>query len=177
MSTILSAPARLTAAQKKSLTTLFLAGPFEDDDGSPQRGRSWRDEVIDACADLDVTIIDPRSDRWPQLAAGSAGRRGAYEWQCAAAFEADVVVVWIPDGRHAPTALLILGYLGAKRSNPRSGSSVVVGGNGWGGLVKLFAQNQRLFVVGDELDQVIRVTRLRLSDALAAKGLLGNGLR
>ena len=86
--------------------------------------------LIDAFADVDVSIIDPRSERWPQLAVGSAGRRGAYDWHCAVAFEADVVVVWVPAGRHAPTALLILGYLGAKRSNAKSGRSVVVGGDG-----------------------------------------------
>lgn len=169
MPTILRAPARLTAAQKKSTVTLYLAGPFDDDDGTPAQARSWRDDVIDACADLDITIIDPRNDRWAQLEVGSAGRRGAYEWQCAAAFDADVVIVWVPEGRHAPTALLILGYLGAKRSNPKSGSSVVVGGDGWGGLVRLFAQNQRLFVMGDELREVIRVARLQVETALRDK--------
>lgn len=169
MPTILRAPERLSAAQKKKVVTLYLAGPFEDDDGSAQRGRSWRDELIDACADLDITIYDPRSERWPNLEPGSPGRRGAYEWQCGNAFDSDVVVVWVPEGRHAPTALMILGYLGAKRNNHRQGSSVVVGGNGWGGLVKTFAQNQRLFVMGDDLKEVIRIARLQLKEALAAK--------
>lgn len=165
MSTILRAPERLTAAQKKATTTLFLAGPFDGDaDG---RG-SWRDEVIDAFADLDITIFDPRNERWPTLEVGSPGRRGAYEWQCAAAFDADVVIVWVPAGSHAPTALMILGYLGAKRSNAKRGSSVVVGGDGWDGLVQLFAQNQRLFPAGDELDEVIRLARLQVEAALEA---------
>ncbi len=166
MPTILRAPARLTTAEKKVTTTLFLAGPFDD---GPAGGPSWRDEVIDAVSDLDITIFDPRNDRWPELAVGSAGRRGAYEWQCAAAFDADVVIVWVPDGSHAPTALMILGYLGAKRSNAKRGSSVVVGGNGWDGLVKLFAQNQRLFPVGDDLHEVIRIARLQLDAARAEK--------
>jgi len=63
MATVLRAPARLSAAPRKSTTTLFLAGPFEDDDGSASPGRSWRDEVIDGVADLDVTVLDPRNER------------------------------------------------------------------------------------------------------------------
>jgi hypothetical protein len=165
MSTILRAPERLTAAQKKATTTLFLAGPFDGDGGG-----CWRDEVIEAFADLDITIVDPRSDRWSTLEVGSPGRRGAYEWQCAAAFDADVVIVWVPAGSHAPTALMILGHLGAKRGNAKRGASVVVGGGGWDGLVKLFAQNQRLFVAGDELDEVIRLARLQVEAAMTAKG-------
>jgi hypothetical protein len=174
MPTILRAPARLSAAQKKSTVSLYLAGPFEDDDGSPQRRRSWRDDVIDAFSDMDITIIDPRSERWPALEAGSPGRRGAFDWQCSSAYDADVVTVWVPEGRHAATALLILGYLGAKRSNAKSGSTVVVGGNGWDGLVKLYAQNQRLFVMGDDLAEVIRVTRLQVQDARKAKQPAGS---
>ena len=166
MATILRAPDRLTAAQKKATTTLFLAGPFDDERGRP---RSWRDEVIDACADLDITVLDPRNERWTGLEVGSPGRRGAYEWQCAAAFAADVVIVWVPVGSHAPTALMILGYLGAKRNNAKKGNSVVVGGGGWDGLVQLFAQNQRLFPAGDELSEVIRLTRLQVEEAIAAK--------
>lgn len=162
MPTILRAPERLTTAQKKATTTLFLAGPF---DGDGEGAGSWRDEVIDAFADLDITIFDPRNERWPALEVGSPGRRGAYEWQCAAAFDADVVIVWVPAGSHAPTALMILGYLGAKRSNAKKGSSVVVGGDGWDGLVKLFAQNQRLFPAGDDLDEVIRIARLQIDAA------------
>jgi hypothetical protein len=46
---------------------------------------------------------------------------------------------------------------------------VVVGGGGWDGLVKLFAQNQRLFVAGDELDEVIRLARLQVEAAARAK--------
>ncbi len=164
MPTILHAPDRLTATQKKTTTTLFLAGPF--DEGGR---RSWRDEVIDACADLDITILDPRNDRWKDLEVGSAGRRGAYEWQCNAAFDADVVVVWVPNGSHAPTALMILGYLGGRRNNARKGSSVVVGGDGWDGLVRLFAQNQRLFPVDGDLDELIRIARLQLEAAAESK--------
>ncbi len=164
MPTILRAPQRLTAKQRKATTTLFLAGPFDDDDG-----RSWRDEVIDACADLDITILDPRNDRWAGLDVGSPGRRGAYEWQCTSAYDADVVIVWVPAGSHAPTALMILGYLAAKRGNAKRGASVVVGGDGWDGLVTLFAQNQRLFPMGDELAEVIRVARIELEAAQRAK--------
>ncbi len=76
-----------------------------------------------------------------------------------------MVIVWVPAESHAPTALMILGYLGAKRSNAKKGSSVVVGGDGWDGLVKLFAQNQRLFPAGDDLDEVIRVARLQVEAA------------
>jgi len=169
MPTILKAPTHLTAAQKKTTTTLYLAGPFDDDDGAAAPARSWRDEVIDACADLDVTIIDPRNERWPGLEAGSAGQRGAFEWQCAMAYDADVVMVWVPEGRHAPTALMILGFLAAKRGNAKRGSSVVVGGNGWDGLVQVFAQNSRLFPMGDDLAEVVRVVRIQLEEALAAK--------
>lgn len=162
MATILTAPQRLTAAQKRSTTTLYLAGPFDD-------GESWRDEVIGAFADLDVVIIDPRSERWAELEVGSAGRRGAYEWQCTMAYDADVVVVWVPSGAHAPTALLVLGHLGAKRSNAKRSNSVVVGGEGWDGLVRLFAQNHRFFPLGDDLGEVIRIARLQLEQAIAAK--------
>jgi hypothetical protein len=169
MATMLYAPARLTAAQKRATTTLYLAGPFEDDETGTGRTRSWRDEVIEAFDGLDITIVDPRSDRWPQLAHGSAGRRGAYEWQCAAAFDADVVIVWVPTGSSAPTALMILGYLGAKRNNAKRCNSVIVGGDGWDGLVRLFAQNQRLFVCGNDLAEVIRIAGLQLERALAAK--------
>lgn len=167
MAKILQAPTHLTAAQKKVTPTLYLAGPF--DDGSP----SWRDEVIEALGDLDPTIIDPRNERWAGLEVGSPGRRGAYDWQCATAFDADVVVVWAPAGSHDPTSLLILGYLGAKRSNPRRGSSVVVGGDAWDGLVKVFAQNQRLFPVGGDLGEVIRITRIQVEEAIAAKAPAG----
>ena len=168
MATILQAPGRLTTAQRRATTTLYLAGPF--DDASTARAASWRDTVIDACADLDITIIDPRNERWPTLEEGSAARRGAYEWQCAAAFDADVVIVWVPEGGHAPTALLVLGYLGAKRGNAKKGSSVVVGGRGWDGLVTLFAQNQRLFPVGEDLAEVIRIARIQVEAAMGAKG-------
>jgi len=165
MPTILRPPDRLTAAQKTTATTLYLAGPF--DDGGD--GASWRDDVIDACADLDIVIIDPRNDRWADLEPGTPGRRGAYDWQCDSAFDADVVTVWVPDGSHAPTALLIVGYLGAKRNNAKKGSSVVVGGDGYDGLVRLFAQNQRLFPVDGGLEEVIRLTRLQLDAATKGK--------
>jgi hypothetical protein len=111
MATVLRAPDRLTAAQKRTTTTLYLAGPFDDAD-------TWRDEVIGAYDDLDITVIDPRNERWPQLEVGSPGRRGAFEWQCAAAFDADVVIVWVPAGRHAPTALMILGSLVPSGTTP-----------------------------------------------------------
>ena len=165
MPSILRAPNRLTAAQRKVTTTLFLAGPFDDGDGSADATRSWRDEVIDALSDLEITIVDPRNERWAGLEVGSAGRRGAYEWQCSQAFDADVVMVWVPEGRHAPTALMILGALGAKRNNAKRGSSVVVGGDGWDGLVRLFAQNQRLFPADGDLAEVIRITRLQVEAA------------
>jgi hypothetical protein len=164
MATILAAPNRLTAAQKRTTTTLYLAGSFDDD------VPSWRDEVIRAYDDLDVTIIDPRNERWARLDPGSPGRRGAYEWQCTTAFDADVVIVWVPEGHHAPTALMILGYLGAKRSNAKRGNSVVVGGAGWDSLVQLFAQNQRLFPVGEDLGEVIRIARIQLEQAIGARG-------
>jgi hypothetical protein len=168
MATILRAPERLTAAQKKSTTTLYLAGPFEDDGDADQPG-SWRDDVIAACADLDITIIDPRNDRWCDLAPGSPGRRGAYDWQCAAAFTADVVIVWVPEGCSAPTALMILGHLGAKRNSAAKGNTVIVGGGAWDGLVQLYAQNQRLFPAGDDLTEVVRLARLQLQQAMAAQ--------
>jgi hypothetical protein len=164
---LLHPPERLSATQRRGVTTLYLAGPFEDGDGGPAQVRSWRDEVIDAVADLDVTVIDPRYAKWPELTPGSASRRGAFDWQCSMAFEADVVAVWVPAGRGAPAAMLILGYLGAKRNNAQKGSSVVVGGDGWDGLVTLFAQNQRLFPVGDTLSELIRLTRLQVTKALA----------
>jgi hypothetical protein len=162
MATILTAPNRLSAAQKRTATTLYLAGPFDD-------GPSWRDEVIDAFADLGITIIDPRNARWPQLDAGTPGRRGAFDWQCAAAFDADVVIAWVPAGRHAPTALMLLGYLGAKRSNAKRSNSVVVGGDGWDGLVRLFAQNHRFFALDEDLSEVIRIARLQVEQAITAK--------
>ncbi len=79
------------------------------------------------------------------------------------------MVVWVPEGRHAPTALLLLGFLAAKRGNPKRGNSVVVGGDGWGELVRLFAQNHRLFPIGGPLSETIRITRLQLAEALKAK--------
>ena len=166
MPTILRAPDRLTTAQKKATVTAYLAGPFDD---GAKDGGSWRDEVIEAYEDLDITIIDPRNDRWADLEVGSPGRRGAYDWQCDGAFDADVVIVWVPDGPPDPTALLILGYLGAKRSNATRGSSVVVGGDGCNGLAQLFAQNQRLFPAGPELAEVIRLARLQIEAASKAK--------
>lgn len=170
MATLLTVPTRLTAEQRRTTTTLYLAGPFDDGDGTPAQAPSWRDEVIAGCDDLTITIVDPRSERWAGLEPGSAGRRGAFEWQCTMAYDADVVVVWVPAGRSAPTALLMLGYLAAKRGNAKKGSSVVVGGAGWDGLVTLFAQNHRLFPMGDDLSDVIRIVRLQLQETLAAKG-------
>lgn len=41
MACVLTAPNRLSAAQKRTTTTLYLAGPFDD-------GPSWRDDVIEA---------------------------------------------------------------------------------------------------------------------------------
>lgn len=70
-----------------------------------------------------------------------------------------------PGGPPRPTALLILGGLGVKRNNAEKGSSVVVGGGGWDGLVQLFAQNQRLFPVGDDLGEVVRIARLQVEQA------------
>jgi hypothetical protein len=169
MPTILRAPDRLTSAQRRATTTLYLAGPFEDADGTPDQPRSWRDELIEAMDDVEVTIIDPRSGRWADLQPGSPGRRGAFEWQYAQAIDADVVVVWVPEGRHAPTALMILGALGAKRNNAKKGSSVVVGGGGWDGLVALHAQNQRLFPVHGDLTEVARITRLQVEEAVRAR--------
>lgn len=160
--TILRAPDRLSAAQQKKTITLYLAGPFGD---------TWRDAVIAAVSDLPITVIDPRNDRWADLDVGSPGRRGAYDWQCSMAFDADVVVVWVPAGSQAPTALMILGALGVKRNNAKRGNSVVVGGDGHQGLVGLFARNQRLFPVGEELGEVIRIARLQLEAALAAKAV------
>lgn len=160
MANLLLAPHRLSAAQKRSAVTVYLAGPFED---------NWRDRALDALMDLPCTIIDPRSDRWAALEMGSAGRRGAYEWQCSQAFEADVVVVWAPVGSHDPTSMLVLGYLGAKRNNAAKGSSVIVGGDGWSGLARLFAQNQRLFPVDGDLAETLRIARLQIESALATK--------
>lgn len=45
----------------------------------------------------------------------------------------------------------------------------MVGGNGWDGLVQLFAQNQRLFPAGDDLAEVIRLARIQVEAAIAAK--------
>ncbi len=163
MATILRAPDRLTAAQRKTTVTLFLAGTF---DGDADGTGGWRDEVIDAFADDELTIIDPRNERWATLEPGSPGRRGAYEWQCDSAYDADVVIVWVPEGSSAPTARSILGYLAAKRGNPKKGSTVVVGGDE---LVRLFAQNHRLFPVGGDLDEVIRIARLQVAAAADAK--------
>ncbi len=163
MARILQAPARISAKERKAATTVFLAGPF---DGP---AKEWRDEVIAALDDLDVVIIDPRNERWDGREPGSPGRRGAYEWQCDAAYQADVVVVWVPAGSHAPTALMILGYLGAKRSTAARSSSVVVGGEGWDGLVRLFAQNHRFFSLDEDLGEVIRIARIQAEAALAAK--------
>ena len=160
VATILRAPDRLSAAQQKKTTTLYLAGTFAD---------SWRDAVIAALHDLDVTIIDPRNDRWPELPVGSPGRRGAYDWQMSMAFDADVVIVWVPTGAVAPTALMILGALGVKRNNAKRGNTVVVGGEGHGGLVGLFARNQRLFPVAEDLGEVIRIARLQLEALIAAR--------
>lgn len=168
MATVLTAPNRLTKAQRQQTTTVFLAGPFEDDDGTEQQTRSWRDDVIDGLTDLDITIIDPRNPRWHVLEPGSPGRRGAYEWQCASAIDADVVIVWVPTGRRAPTALMILGALGVKRNNARLCTSVIVGGGGWDGLVGLFAQNSRFFPLGDDLGEVIRVARARIESSRPA---------
>lgn len=162
MATILRAPARLTTAQRKQTTTVYLAGPFDDD---AVAGGSWRDEVIAAFADDDVTIFDPRNERWASLEVGSPGRRGAFEWQCVAAYDADVVIVWVPEGSTAPTALLILGHLGAKRNTAAKGSSVVVGGGGANDLVRLYAQNRRLFPVDGDLDEVVRIARLQVDAA------------
>ncbi len=167
MAKVIDLPKRLTAAQKRSTTTLYLAGPFEENDGNP--GQSWRDQVIAACSDLDIVILDPRSPRWAEHKTGSAERRGMYDWQCSSAFDADVVIVWVPAGSHAPTALMIVGYLSAKRGNAKRGSSTIVGGDGWDGLVRLFAQNQRLFPMGNSLEEVIRVARLGLAESIAAK--------
>jgi hypothetical protein len=160
MATVLHAPDRLTAAQRKVTATLFLAGPF-DAEGD------WRDDVIDAFAEVAVTIIDPRNERWAGFEPWSPGRRGAFEWQCASAYDADVVVVWVPDGASAPTARMVLGFLAAKRGNATKGSSVVVGGDE---LVRLFAQNSRLFPIDGDLTEVIRIARIRVDQAIAAKG-------
>lgn len=162
MARIHQAPTHLSSAEKKAATTLYLAGPFEP------KGPSWRDEVIEAVDDLDVIVIDPRNERWPDLEAGSPGRRGAYDWQTSTAYDADVVIVWVPDGSHAPTALMILGYLAAKRGNAKKSGSVVVGGGGWDGLVQLFAQNHRFFPLGEDLDEVIRIARIELEKSLGA---------
>lgn len=163
MATILRAPERLTAAQRKTTTTVFLAGPFGEG------AADWRDEAIAAFDDLDVVVIDPRNERWRELEPGSPGRRGAYEWQCDAAYQADVVIVWVPEGSHAPTALMILGYLAAKRSTAAKSSTVVVGGEGGDGLVRLFAQNHRFFSLEEDLAEVIRIARIQVEKAVAAK--------
>ena len=165
MATILRAPNHLTAKEKKVTPTLYLAGPFDDDEVD---GPSWRDQIIEACDDLAITIIDPRNERWASLEKGSPGRRGAYEWQCHHAYDADVVVVWIPEGSLAPTALLILGHLGAKRSNPKRSSSVIVGGDGWDGLVSVYAQNHRFFPLQDFAD-VVRIARIEAERAIEEK--------
>jgi len=159
-------PSRASRSAGPAPISIAVA-PAKDGDGAENQPQSWRDEAIEGFADLDITIIDPRSERWPGLEPGSPGRRGAFEWQCANAFAADVVIVWVPENRHAPTALMILGGLGVKRNNAKKGSSVVVGGNGWDGLVKLYAQNQRLFPAGDDLREVIRIARLQVDKLLA----------
>ncbi len=64
---------------------------------------------------------------------------------------------------------MILGYLAAKRGNAKLGSTVVVGGGGWDGLVQLFAQNHRLFPAGEDLGEVVRIARIQLEQAIAAK--------
>ena len=68
MATILRAPNHLTAKEKKVTPTLYLAGPFDDDEVD---GPSWRDQIIEACDDLEITIVDPRNDkvvgRFPNL--------------------------------------------------------------------------------------------------------------
>lgn len=159
--------------------TLFLAGPFDDDDGGPEQRRSWRDDVLDAVADLDVDVFDPRNGRWREVKAAppTPGTRGSldgmYDWQLGNAVAADVVLVWIPAGRHAPTALLQLGHLAAKRGNPARGSSVVVGGDGLDGLHQTFARLMRLFPAGrgQPLDHAVRLVRIQLEKALRAKAI------
>lgn len=167
MATIVTPTDRLNAAQKKQTASIYLAGPFDDKTDSSQP--NWRDQVTAGLQDLDAYIIDPRSARWAEFELDSPGRRGAYDWQCSMAFDADVVTMWLPADEHAPTALMLLGYLAAKRGNAKRGSSVVVGGNGHRGLAKLFAQNQRLFPVDGDIAEVTRISRVQLTEAITSR--------
>ena len=64
---------------------------------------------------------------------------------------------------------MILGSLGAKAEQPQAGQLGGRRGGGYDGLVQLFAQNQRLFPAGDDLGEVIRIARIQLEQALAAR--------
>ncbi len=103
MSTILRAPERLTAAEegRHHERSSWLVRPT----ATPTAAGRASDEVIDAFADLDVTIIDPQSDRWPTLEVGlpwPTWCRSRVRVVRAAAFDADEVIVWVPSREPPP---------------------------------------------------------------------------
>ena len=150
-------PSRLTKAAR-TRRSIYLAGPFGDD--------AWRDEAIAAIADLDVDVFDPRNPVWETPAAADlppGALRGMLDWQLSNASDATVVVFWLPRGVPAPTAMLQLGALAAKRGGAKRGSSVIVGPEGDpNDLVRAFVGLTRVFLM-PTLADVMRGARYQLT--------------
>jgi hypothetical protein len=157
MANVLCPPSRRNKPDR-TRPSIYLAGPFGEG--------GWRDEAIAAIADLDVDVFDPRDGVWETAAAGElppGALRGKLEWQITNAADATVVVFWLPRDVVAPTALLQLGMLAAKRGGAKRGSSVIVGPEGDpNDLVRAFVGAMRVFLM-PTLADVMRAARYELT--------------
>jgi hypothetical protein len=91
---------------------VFLAGSIEMGGAAP-----WQDRAIDALADLDVVLLNPRRPDWDASWRQSIDEprfREQVEWELAGLEEADVVAMYFDPATRSPITLLELGFVAAR---------------------------------------------------------------
>lgn len=86
---------------------IFLAGSIEM--GS---ARDWQQEVVEACKDLDVVLLNPRRDDFDPTAGQTIENdyfREQVEWELEALEEASLILLYFDPNTKAPISLLELG--------------------------------------------------------------------
>ncbi|WP_114239321.1 nucleoside 2-deoxyribosyltransferase domain-containing protein [Dyella sp. C9] len=139
-------------------TKVFLAGSID-----MGKAVDWQKQLIDALADTNVVILNPRRTDWnPAWKAELNDEHFAQQvnWELSALDQADVVVMYLAPGSHSPVSLMELGL------HARSGKVIVLCPEGYWRKGNVDAVAARYQVEqADSMDDLLRRLRKRLQAA------------
>jgi len=101
-------PTSIDQTRTPGVPVVFLAGSIDEG-----RAEAWQDRAIEALADLDVIVLNPRRERWnPELRQDVDEPEFAaqVDWELDGIEDADVVLFHFSPGGQAPITLLEIGY-------------------------------------------------------------------